>query len=55
MGPQAVHPGDQLVLEATVILNKKKIVKIAGKAYVDGDLVCEAEMTAIVIKKDQGK
>lgn len=39
-----VVPGDQLRLEMHVIKRKGTVAKMAGKAYVDGALVAEAEV-----------
>jgi UDP-3-O-[3-hydroxymyristoyl] N-acetylglucosamine deacetylase / 3-hydroxyacyl-[acyl-carrier-protein] dehydratase len=48
-----VVPGDQLVMELTMMTRKSKICQMLGKAYVDGALVAEAEMMAsIVDRKD---
>ncbi len=41
-----VTPGDQLILETTVINFRKKVAKMAGKALVDGELVAEAQLMA---------
>ncbi|OKY76842.1 MAG: 3-hydroxyacyl-[acyl-carrier-protein] dehydratase FabZ [Desulfobulbaceae bacterium DB1] len=41
-----VVPGDQLIFELTVMKRKGKLFKIAGKAYVDGQLAAEAELMA---------
>lgn len=42
---QEVFPGDQLKMEVEVIKVRGKIGKAAGKAFVDGNLVAEAEFT----------
>jgi len=39
-----VVPGDQLRFEMTVIKRKATVAKMAGKAYVDGVVVAEAEI-----------
>ena len=44
-----VQPGDQLVLELKMLKNRRTTFKMAGKAYVNGELVCEAEMMAAII------
>ena len=44
-----VVPGDQLVYEVKMVYRKPKLCQIAGKAYVDGELVAEAEMMATLI------
>ncbi len=47
-----VRPGDtvKFVLEPSVI--KKKMSKIVGKAYVGENLVCDAEIMAMIARKD---
>ena len=44
-----VVPGDQLVYEVKMVYRKPKLCQIAGKAYVDGEVVAEAEMMARLI------
>ena len=46
-----VLPGDQLRQELEMIQFRGKTCKMAGKAYVDGNLVCEAEMMARVVDR----
>jgi len=46
-----VRPGDRLEYEITVIKNKGSIWMLQGKAYVDGKLVSEAELKAMVVDK----
>lgn len=48
-----VVPGDQLVLEASVIRHKMNIWKMRGIATVDGELVAEGIFSAAVV--DKGK
>jgi UDP-3-O-[3-hydroxymyristoyl] N-acetylglucosamine deacetylase / 3-hydroxyacyl-[acyl-carrier-protein] dehydratase len=43
-----VKPGDQLRFEVDIIQLRGKVCRIAGKAKVDGQVVCEAEMAAMV-------
>ncbi len=43
---RVVRPGDQLVYQLEMIKQKGKITKMSGKAYVDGQLVTEAELMA---------
>lgn len=43
-----VKPGDQLRFEVDVIQLRGKVVRISGVAKVDGQVVCEAEMAAMV-------
>jgi len=46
-----VVPGDQLRFELTMMSFKRGICKMDGKAYVDGQLVCEAELTAAMVNR----
>ena len=46
-----VVPGDQLILEATLLRMRKNAIKMAGTATVDGKLVAEAELMATVGEK----
>jgi len=41
---RVVEPGDQLTLEVSLMRARKDIWKLEGKAYVDGELVCSAEL-----------
>ncbi len=41
-----VVPGDQLILKLELIKQKRSIMKMAGKAYVDDQVVAEAELMA---------
>ena len=43
-----VFPGDRLDLECRLIRHKLKLWKMEGRAYVDGVLAAEAELTAAV-------
>lgn len=47
-----VQPGDQLRLELEVIRVKARVGKLAGKAYVDGTLVAEAEILFSLVDKE---
>ena len=47
-----VMPGDQLILDLTVIKGKKKYFKMEGKATVNDQLVAEAELMAMVGNKE---
>ena len=46
-----VVPGDQLILEATLLKMRKNAIKMAGTATVDGKRVAEAELMATVGEK----
>jgi len=41
-----VVPGDQLIFEARIIKMRTKVAKMAGTAFVDDQLVAEAELMA---------
>jgi 3-hydroxymyristoyl/3-hydroxydecanoyl-(acyl carrier protein) dehydratase len=43
-----VKPGDQLRIEVDILQLRGTTCRIAGKATVDGAVVCEAEMAAMV-------
>ncbi|MEW6714535.1 MAG: 3-hydroxyacyl-ACP dehydratase FabZ [Nitrospirota bacterium] len=47
-----VIPGDQLRFEVKVIQQRGNVWKCAGEAFVDGNLVSEAELTAMVSEGD---
>ncbi len=46
-----VLPGDTLVFELTMVSRKSKICQMNGKAFVDGNLVAEAEMMASIVDR----
>ncbi len=48
---KTVQPGDQLVMELELLKARRKTFKMAGKSYVKGQLVCEAEMMAMVVEQ----
>jgi len=48
-----VSPGDQLIMEVAITLNKRGMWKFSGQAKVDGQLACEAELICTVRKLDQ--
>ncbi len=50
-----VVPGDQLKMEVEVVLFRRKICKLKGQAFVDGQLVASAEFTSMLVKKDGTK
>jgi 3-hydroxyacyl-[acyl-carrier-protein] dehydratase len=47
-----VYPGDRLELHCRLLRHKLKLWKMEGKAYVDGQLAAEAEMTAAVMNRE---
>ncbi|OGW67116.1 MAG: 3-hydroxyacyl-[acyl-carrier-protein] dehydratase FabZ [Nitrospirae bacterium RIFCSPLOWO2_02_FULL_62_14] len=46
-----VVPGDQIRFEIEVLKKRPPFWKMQGKAYVGDDLVCEAELTAMVTEE----
>lgn len=48
---KTVQPGDQLVMELELLKARRKTFKMSGKSYVKGQLVCEAEMMAMVVEQ----
>jgi 3-hydroxymyristoyl/3-hydroxydecanoyl-(acyl carrier protein) dehydratase len=43
-----VRPGDQLRFELEMVQVRGKICRMKGVSKVDGEIVCEAEMAAMV-------
>ncbi len=48
-----VGPGDQLVIEVTVIKYKMGYAKLRGEARVDGQLVSEATISSVLADRDR--
>ncbi len=48
-----VFPGATLVFELEMLKRRANTCKMAGKAYVDGELVAEAEMMAAIVPRNQ--
>lgn len=48
-----VVPGDQIRVEVDVLKQRMPFWKMQAKAYVEGDVVCEAEMTAMVTHEQE--
>ena len=46
-----VRPGDRLEYKVSTIKHRGKIWHLKGKAYVDGELVAEAELKAMIVDK----
>jgi 3-hydroxyacyl-[acyl-carrier-protein] dehydratase len=46
-----VTPGDQLIYRLEVLKNKGAVWFLDGKAYVDGKLVAEAQLKAMIVDK----
>lgn len=47
-----VHPGDQLIMEVTMQVRRSKIAQMHAKAFVDGNLVAEADLSAAVVDRN---
>lgn len=48
-----VGPGDQLIMKVAITLNKRGMWKFSGKASVDGQVACEAELICTVRKIEE--
>ncbi len=48
-----VVPGDQLIFELKLKSRRNKIAVMSGKAFVDGNLVAEAEMSAAIVNRNE--
>lgn len=48
-----VVPGDQIRLVVDVLKIKGRIWKMKGEAFVDGQLVCEAELLATIVERGE--
>ena len=46
-----VTPGDQLRMKLTLVKIRNRIAKMRGEAFVDGQLVAEAELLATVVDR----
>lgn len=47
-----VVPGDQLILEMRLISRRKTLCVMSGKAFVEGNIVAEAEFTAVIVERN---
>jgi 3-hydroxyacyl-[acyl-carrier-protein] dehydratase len=47
-----VIPGDQLKLEVEMVSQRRNFVVMEGKATVDGNVTCELEASAAIVKKE---
>jgi len=45
---RSVVPGDVVMLEVVVAARKRNFVKIRGRALVDGEVACEADLMSVV-------
>ena len=50
---KTVVPGAQLIYELELVKRRSNTVKMQGKAYVDGELVAEAEMMAAIVNRNE--
>ncbi|HFE65382.1 MAG TPA: bifunctional UDP-3-O-[3-hydroxymyristoyl] N-acetylglucosamine deacetylase/3-hydroxyacyl-ACP dehydratase [Caldithrix sp.] len=48
-----VFPGAQLIFELEMVKRRSSTVKMQGKAYVNGELVTEAEMMAAIVDRER--
>ena len=48
-----VLPGDTLVIEAVVTNRRRNVCQFDAKAYVRGELACEASLMATVVPKSK--
>ncbi|KPJ54483.1 hypothetical protein AMJ39_00195 [candidate division TA06 bacterium DG_24] len=48
-----VVPGDQMRFELELLRFQGRICRMAGKAYVEGEVACEAELTASVVDRKE--
>jgi len=48
-----VVPGDQLILELTVLQRRANTAKLRGEAKVDGTLVAEAELMSVMVDRPE--
>ena len=46
-----VKPGDQLRIEITLLQMRMRVARVRGIATVDGEVVCEADMSAMVVAR----
>ena len=49
-----VVPGDQLRFEIEIARRRDTIWRVVGKAYVDGTLVCDATLQAMITRDKEG-
>jgi 3-hydroxyacyl-[acyl-carrier-protein] dehydratase len=49
--PAPVVPGDQVRIEVDVLKRSRRGATMRGNAYVDGKLVCEAEIKCLVVPR----
>ncbi len=49
-----VVPGDQLIMELTLVKRKASLWKMEGKASVEGEVAAEAMLMAAIYNKSKG-
>jgi 3-hydroxyacyl-[acyl-carrier-protein] dehydratase len=50
---RSITPGDQIRIEVDVVSFRTRAGKMAGKAYIDGKLACEATLTCMIVPRAQ--
>ncbi len=50
---RSIVPGDQIRIEVDVVSFRPRAGKMAGKAYIDGKLACEATLTCMIVPRAQ--
>jgi 3-hydroxyacyl-[acyl-carrier-protein] dehydratase len=50
---RSIVPGDQIRIEVEVLSFRPRFGKMAGKAYIDGKLGCEATLTCMIVPRAQ--
>jgi 3-hydroxyacyl-[acyl-carrier-protein] dehydratase len=48
---RSITPGDQIRMEVDVVSFRSRAGKMAGKAFIDGKLACEATLTCMVVPR----
>ena len=50
---RSITPGDQIRIEVTVLSFRPRVVKMEGKAYIDGKVAAEATLTCMIVPRRQ--
>ena len=50
---RSITPGDQIRIEVDVVSFRTRAGKMAGKAFIDGKLACEATLTCMIVPRAQ--
>ena len=48
---RSIVPGDQIRIEVDVVSFRPRAGKMAGKAFIDGKLACEATLTCMIVPR----